>query len=132
MRLRQRPGRVALPTGALQIGLSPAGHIERLPLPFSFLDTFDPELRDALTTAPNDTNECDLQDDAFQGEKSASVHMGESLIELHGKTRKRYVLGLSAIGMIEKCHGAWQLARSPRIVASGRSARLKRGAERRH
>src|SRR5687768_127416 len=106
MRLRQRPGRVALPTGALHIGLSPAGHIERLPLPFSFLDTFDPELRDALTTAPNDTNHCDLKGDAFQGEKSASFHMGESLIELHGKTRKRDVLGFPTIDMVVKYHAA--------------------------
>src|SRR5687767_6645536 len=106
MRLRQRPGSVALPTGALQTGLSPAGHIERLPLRFSFLDTFDPELRDALTTVPNDTNECDLKGDTFQGEKSASFHVGESLIELHAKTRKRDVLGFSTIDMIVKCHAA--------------------------
>src|SRR5687767_393800 len=106
MRLRQRPGRVALPTGALHIGLSPAGHIERLPLRFSFLDTFDPELRDALTTVPNDTNECDLKGDAFQGEKPASFHVSEGLIELHRKTRKRNVLGFPAINMIVKYHAA--------------------------
>jgi hypothetical protein len=98
------------------------GRIECVPLLCSFIDAFNTELGDRLTSISGDADEQCLESDPFQEHQRMPVHVAEVVINGHSKADERNVSRTTRIGAAMKVNVTGHLVYHAWEMPSGWSA----------